>query len=389
MIGTAVVVGGGIGGLATAVGLSRGGWDVRVFEQAAAFAPVGAGLGLGPNAVAALDWLGVGDRVRAIGRAPNQAGIRASNGPWLLRLDPAEVEARFGNPWLAIHRAELHDVLLDATPTVTYLTDHKAVGVTTSGREATVIFETADGRRTHTADLVVAADGVHSRLRAELFPQFAEATYGGYVCWRGIVPADRARDITAVGALVESWGRSERLGMATLGDGRVYWFGCPAAPAGSYEHETLHEVAARFAGWHHPIPQLLAATPPESLIRSDVYYFPSRLPTYVSGRVVLLGDAAHAPTPDIGQGAGFAIEDAVVLAAALGEHDDLRLALGIYDEARRPRTQRLARLSGRLGRLLEGRTALGATVRNAMARVMPPRLALRATQDMFAWRPPA
>lgn len=264
MIGTAVVVGGGIGGLATAVGLSRGGWDVRVFEQAAAFAPVGAGLGLGPNAVAALDWLGVGDRVRAIGRAPNQAGIRASNGPWLLRLDPAEVEA-----------------------------------------------------------------------------------------------------------------------------GRVYWFGCPAAPAGSYEHETLHEVAARFAEWHHPIPQLLAATPPESLIRSDVYYFPSRLPTYVSGRVVLLGDAAHAPTPDIGQGAGFAIEDAVVLAAALGEHDDLRLALGIYDEARRPRTQRLARLSGRLGRLLEGRTALGATVRNAMARVMPPRLALRATQDMFAWRPPA
>lgn len=388
MTRTAVIVGGGISGLATARALSRDGWDVKVFEQASAFAPVGAGLGLGPNAVAALASLGVGDRVRGIGRAPSQAGVRTSKGRWLLRIDPAEVERRFGNPWVALHRAELHQVLLDATPEVDYQTGHKAVAVVTSEADATVTFETTDGRVTRTADLVVAADGVHSHMRAQLFGDFAEATYIGYVCWRGVVPADRAREITTDPGLVETWGRGQRLGVASLGDGRVYWFGCPAAPEGSYASETIDDVTTRFAGWHHPIPHLLRATPEESLIRSDVHYVPARLPTYVRDRVVLLGDAAHAPTPDIAQGAGLAIEDAVVLAHALRHHDNLKGALRTYDETRRPRTQSLARLSGRLGRVLGGRSAVGAAVRNVVASALPPRLVLGATRDILGWTPP-
>lgn len=246
---SAIIVGGGIGGLATAVALSRDGWNVEVFEKAEAFEPVGAGLGLGPNAVAALDWLGLADDVRQVGRAPGEAGIRTSAGRWLLRLDPAEVEARFGNPWLGVHRSDLHRVLLAAASAAEFRTDHEAVAITTSARDATVTFETPSGVSARTADLVVAADGVHSRMRSQLFATCPDAAYAGYFCWRGTVPTDRAREISSDDGLVETWRRGKRLGTVTLGDGRIYWVACPSAASGPGGTSSLEQVEACVAEW--------------------------------------------------------------------------------------------------------------------------------------------
>jgi 2-polyprenyl-6-methoxyphenol hydroxylase-like FAD-dependent oxidoreductase len=286
----------------------------------------------------------------------------------------------------ALHRADLHRMLLDALDGVTLRTGHRAVSLTGDGA---VSLDGPDGPVTATADLVVAADGVHSRLRSTLYPRHPGARYAGYVCWRGVVPAETVRRLPIGPTLTETWSRGMRFGVAPLGDGQVYWFGCEAGPEGSFREDGLDEVSARFRGWHEPIPQLLSATDPAALIRSDIYYVHSRLPSFVRGRVALLGDAAHAVTPDIGQGACLAIEDAAVLATIMGSAADVPSALNAYDRARRPRTERMARFSGTAARVLQARSRTGAGLRDRVAALLPASAYLRGVTSAFSWHPPS
>lgn len=387
---TAIVVGGGIGGLAVAAGLARTDWDVTVYEKAPQLRALGAGITLAPNAVRALDWLGLGDDLRARGMAQGTAGLRTASGRWLMRSRVDELEARYGVPTFALHRSDLHRMLARAAGRARVLTGHEVTSVQNAGTHAAVSFNGPDGPWQAGADVVVVADGVHSRLRRQLFPEHPGPAYGGYVTWRGVVPADAApHDLDS--AVTESWGRGRRFGYLPLAGGAVYWFGGDAVPEGAHRDDTLAQVAARFAGWHSPIPQLLTATPPDGLLRHDIYHLATPLPSYTTGRIALLGDAAHAMTPDLGQGAAQALEDAVTLAVTLGQpgnDDTLAAGLARYDRLRRPRTQELVRASYNTGRLARGRTLLGAAARNALARLIPESAYLRLTTETFAWRPP-
>jgi 2-polyprenyl-6-methoxyphenol hydroxylase-like FAD-dependent oxidoreductase len=380
---SAIVVGGGIGGLAAAGALARYGWRVTLFEQASEFGPVGAGVGLAPNAVRAMEMLGLGGQLRSRGMVSG-LGIRTASGRWLTELPAQRLLERFGAPMFALHRADLHRMLLDAADGVTLSTGHRAASLT---REGSVSLDGPDGPVTATADLVVAADGVHSRLRSTLYPRHPGARFAGYVCWRGVVPAETARQLPIGPTLTETWGRGKRFGVAPLGDGQVYWFACAAGPEGSFREDGLDEVAARFRGWHEPIPQLLAATDPAALIRSDIYYVHSRLPSFVQGRVALLGDAAHAVTPDIGQGACLAIEDAAVLATIMRSEADIPGVIHAYDRARRPRTERMARASGVAARVLQARSRVGAGLRDQVAAILPGSIYLRGVASAFSWHP--
>lgn len=382
---SAIVVGGGIGGLAAAAALANDGWQVTLFEQAPEFGPVGAGVGLAPNAVRAMDRLGAGEQLRTRGMVSG-LGIRTASGRWLTELPAERLLERFGAPMFALHRADLHRMLLDAAAGVTLRTGHRAVSPTGDG---SVSLDGPDGPVTATADLVVAADGVHSRLRSTLYPHHRGARYAGYVCWRGMVPAETAQRLHIGPTLTETWGRGKRFGIAPLGDGQVYWFACAAGPEGSFREDGLDDVLARFRRWHEPIPQLLMATDPAALIRSDIYYVHSRLPSFVHGRVALLGDAAHAVTPDIGQGACLAIEDAVVLATTMRTEAGIPSALHAYDRARRPRTQRMARLSGVAARVLQARSRVGAGLRDGVAANLPASVYLRGVASAFSWHPPS
>lgn len=379
MTRTAIVVGGGIGGLAAARALEQTGWEVTLFEQAPQVRAVGAGIGLAPNAVRAMDALGLGEALRSRSQVQGTIGIRRASGRWLVRPRAEQVAARFGAPLYALHRANLHRLLLDSLDNVTVRTGHRATAVTSGRDSARVTLETSAGQLTASADVVVAADGVHSQLRSTLFPAYPGEAYAGYICWRGIVPAEVAQQLGLAATLTETWGRELRLGVATLGDGSVYWFGGAPAPQGAYPDDTLEQVAARFRGWHSPIPEALAATPPEAMLRNDIYYLPARLPSFTQGRVVLLGDAAHAVTPDIGQGACLAIEDAVVLAAAMANTSDVTAGLYAYDQARRARTQRMTRVSGRAASVLKGRNPVAAGLRDLVAGVLPARAFLLAS----------
>jgi 2-polyprenyl-6-methoxyphenol hydroxylase-like FAD-dependent oxidoreductase len=379
----AIVVGAGIGGLAAAGALRRAGWAVQVLEQAERLGPVGAGLTLWPTAVLALDALGVGPAVRELAHPLDRSGIRTAGGRWLSRTDTSRYPARLGAPLVAVHRADLHRLLLAVA----------GPELIRTGAQVTALDQDKDGVRVTweggevSANLLVAADGLHSTLRRAWFGQASRPVFTGRMAWRAVL--DHATGGGEAEEATESWGRGQRFGIVPLGRSRVYWFATADAP----EHQRTPtgeraELLARFAGWHPPIPELIAATPPSAVLRHDLYELRPDLPIYARGRVVLLGDAAHAMTPDLGQGAGQALEDAVVLGAALATTGEVAAALARYDAERRPRTQAVARLSRRTGRLAQASGPLTSRLRDLAVRATPAGVNDRLLAPLLGWRPP-
>jgi 2-polyprenyl-6-methoxyphenol hydroxylase-like FAD-dependent oxidoreductase len=346
---TAIVVGAGIGGVTAAVALEQCGWQVTVLERAEELGEVGAGMSVWPSAAAVLEELGVVgvEKVAATGGA---AGMRKPDGRWVVEAADMGVEIP-----VMIHRAQLHGLITARFgPAVTVHTGVTVTGLTQSSENVTLTTTAEEFR----ADLVIAADGIRSVARATLYPARPGPQYAGYTAYRGIANVG----ISDGGG--ETWGRGHRFGFAKLIDGRIYWYatanrepGLPPSPGGIHA-----DAVEQFGDWHEPIPALLAGTPPEAVLQNDLYDLALPLVPFVNGRVVLLGDAAHAMTPNLGRGACSAIEDAGALAGHLRSTADLTTALSWYDAERRPVTAKLVKRSravGRLGQLDNGLLCAG------------------------------
>ncbi len=384
--GRAVVVGAGIGGLAAAVGLRRAGWDVTVLERAAQLGEVGAGLSLWSNALSALEWLELAGPLRAHGTTTDGGGLRTSTGGWLLRspaLQPGEVPPV---SLLMVHRADLHRELLAGLPAGVVRTGSTVTGLDagSAAAPARVTYTDGAGQRHLDAEVVVGADGLRSPVRQLLWPDAPPPAYTGLTAWRGVTDE---RFALAEGS--QTWGRGESVGLVTLVDGRVYWYATAQLPEGTDVADDRAEALRRFGGWHEPIADVIAATRPEAVLRHDLYALPRPLPRSCRGRVALLGDAAHAMTPHLGQGACMALEDAVVLAAELSAGTDVGAALQRYDGQRRPRTEKMSAQSDRAGRPVEVSGAVPAALRNGLVRLVPRRLALAGMAGPTRWSPPA
>ncbi|MFF4383337.1 FAD-dependent monooxygenase [Kitasatospora sp. NPDC001547] len=383
----AIVIGGGIGGLAAALALHRQGFPVRVHERADSLEPVGAGLALAPNALRSLDRLGVGGRLRALATPHPAIGLRHPSGRWLARTSTSAFEACFGDTIAAVARADVINALVDALPAGTVRTGSPATLVAPGDATGPAVVRTADGEES--ADLVVAADGIRSAARGLLFPGHPGPRYSGFTTWRTIVAPDRHP--AAVG---EVWGRGRLAGIVPLADGRVYLYGAALAPAGerAADGDERAELLRRYGDWCAPVPQLLALAEPERVLRHDVWDLADPLPAHHHGRVALLGDAAHAMCPFLGQGACQAIEDALVLASMLTPGADPAAALPDYTAARLPRTTAVVAGSRRIGDLVALRSPAATALRTTaltLAGLLPARALLSRSAPTYDWQPPA
>lgn len=366
-----VIVGGGIGGLTAAVALARRGLAAEIYEQAAELKEVGAGVGLWPNALRALEPVGLAGQVRQLAHRVTGQGIKRPDGTWLMYFPGEVMEKRWGTCFAAVHRAELQYLLAtQLDPAVIHL-GARCTGFRDTDQTVNVQFE--DGREVM-ADVLIGADGVHSAVRARLLGA-ARLRYRGYTSVRSLTPAG---SVPPPSDGVETWGQGARFGFSPATGHRIIWYATWNTPPGTADHDGGLQARLRtlFGAWHDPIPAVVEATPEDAIVRNDIYdCWPAR--TWTRGRVALIGDAIHPMTPDLAQGACQAIIDATTLASCLAEMSDSRVALRAYQQRRWrsvATTTLLARSSGSLGQW-DGH--LTSAARNAVFRAMPLSLQLR------------
>jgi len=337
--GRIVIAGAGIGGMALAAALGRLGLRVVLLERASRLGEVGAGLGILPNAVRALAAIGVSRELYAVAGPFRRFRICNARGEELREIDFEKVFAGLGGEGYVLHRAALHAAIAACV-------DPRVVR---TGACVTSVEQDGDGVRVHLAgeatpvagDLLVGADGLNSVVRAHVLGD-GPPDYAGETIFRGVTeaaldPPDVCREVLGAG---------QRAAFYDLGGGRCYWWASSPLPPGTRipEADRAAYLLERFAGWPFGLPALFARTRSEHVLQNDI--FDRRpAPTWHRGRVVLLGDAAHPTTPNLGQGACLAIEDAVVLARSIAESGDPETAFSRYHRSRSRRTARITRLS--------------------------------------------
>ena len=332
------IVGAGIGGLVAGIALQRAGHDVVVFEQAKQFARVGADINLTPNAVRALDGLGVGEAARVTAARPSHRISRSyDSGEETSRLEMADsAEAKYGAPQLTIHRADLLAALADMFPAERVALGKRAQSITPDAEGVDLRFEDGSSAR---VGLLIGADGIHSAVRSAMFgaesPRFT-----GIVAYRAVVPAERVAGVPNLGAFTKWWGPNPQSQIVTfpLNRGRdVFIFA--TTPQDSWQLESwtapgsVDELREQYVAYHPEARALLDAC--DTVLKTALYER-DPMPAWAQGRMALLGDAAHPMLPFMAQGAGMAIEDAVVLARHLEgvAMDDAAAALKRYEQAR-------------------------------------------------------
>jgi 2-polyprenyl-6-methoxyphenol hydroxylase-like FAD-dependent oxidoreductase len=343
-----VVIGAGIAGLATAVALQRRGHDVTVLEGRSD-TTTGAGISIWPNALAALDHIGLGDAVREAGGRVTAGAMRWRDGKWLRRPSRERIVKALGEPLVVVRRSALNDVLANALSGGTLNT-----GAMVDGIELTLdgVRITLSDSTTRHAAAVIGADGTHSVVARYLNGPL-ENRYAGYTAWRGI--ADSTLDPDLAG---ETLGPGLECGHVPLGADYTYWFATERAPEGRQAPEgEVAYLQSKFASWAEPLPALLAATDPGVVLHNDLYDRDDA-PVWAKGPIVLVGDAAHPMRPHLGQGGCQGLEDAAILAHFVDQTDDLAAAFARFERFRRPRVRALVRESANIGKIVNLRPAV-------------------------------
>lgn len=363
----AVVVGAGIGGLGAALALQQRGHDVVVVERAKALEEVGAGIALARNGQRALEQLGVGERVAADGAKAGRVQLRTREGDVLFEVPLHER----GWEMVGTHRADLQAALVDAVGPERIRLATACIGFEEDGASVRAL---VDGGEAEAADVLVGADGIHSVIRAALHGD-EPPRYAGYVGWRTVIDFE---DESLANLFTESWGCGERFGLVRIGRGRLYWFVSENAPEPpGPQRGARDEFLRRFEDWHDPIPAALVATKDDDpIVGIGIYYRPP-LKQWGRGRVTLLGDSAHAMTPDAAQGASQALEDALALAETLEETTDVEAALRRYEARRVKRANAVAKQSRWAGLIAQISSQRGCRIRNRL---------LRGTPNALRWR---
>ncbi len=362
------IIGGGIGGLTLAVAMQRKGLDVQVYESAPRFKPLGAGLALAANAMMAFNEIGIAEDVIRVGLKIKKAYGCDLKGRTISYMDAEKLTEQYGivNNF-TIHRADLHEVLIRLVKPDTVMNGKSCVDVEPDGNGVRITF--SDGSMA-AADYLIACDGVHSVVRRKLLPE-SVPRYAGYTCWRAVV--NNLPEGFNFEKVTETWGSGRRFGVVPLSNRRVYWF----ATLNAKHNDTAmrlansNEILRYFKNFHDPIPEILKRTQDVQVIWSDIIDV-KPIRQFAFGKILLMGDAAHATTPNLGQGACMAIEDAATLANGLVKYPAAE-AFRKFEMHRIQRTTSIVNQSWNFGRIAQAENPLLIWLRNTAMRHVPQR----------------
>jgi 2-polyprenyl-6-methoxyphenol hydroxylase-like FAD-dependent oxidoreductase len=359
-----VIVGAGIGGLTAALALRRRGLEAEVYERAPALSEVGAGIWIPPNAMQVYERLGVDRDLLARSLPLRAIEVGSAAGEVFQRVELGPFRREFGFTTQSVHRAVFQRCLAD----------HYGPGRIHFGRECAAVDEEggrprvtfADGTIVE-ADVVLGADGLRSRAREYVLPGVALRD-SGQTCFRGVARLrlpDGEHDVCR-----EVWGDRHRFGYSAVDAEHVYWFAPVSQPFPTPAAEAHGPLAALYADFPARVREILAATDPGAILRTDLCDF-APIDRWHRGVVALLGDAAHATTPNLGQGAAQAAESAYVLARALATHDTVAEAFEHYARARMEKAHHVTNTAWSLGRAAHLPDGLLSTVRDLALKATP------------------
>lgn len=341
------IIGGGITGLTTALALRKYGISSVVYEQAAALNEVGAGIWLQPNALKVLDWLGIKQEIKNQGLEIDKMAITNDQLIPLKKIKSEVVQDEDGNKTTAIHRARLQNILYnEVLKTNEIQLNKKYVSHTLKNNEIQVQFENGEA----TVDILLAADGVDSAVRQDLFSDTITRDTG-QICWRGISKMNLPPELYKLGQ--EAWGKQIRFGFSQIGEGEVYWFAVVKAKQVKNAHvqDQKKYLADTFQGFSPIVGQLIANTDFNNIHKATLKDL-KRIPTWHNDKICLIGDAAHATTPNMGQGACQGIEDAYYLSKQLSESpNDMGAAFEAFQQKRRKKVDYIVNSSWQFGKM--------------------------------------
>lgn len=370
------IIGAGIAGLTTAIALKKAGIDYIIYESAATLGPVGAGLGLGANAIKAFGELGIEREVMAAGRLLESFAIKDEKGNIISRTNSIELSKQYGTDNFTIHRYNLHEVLLKHAGEENVVCGKRCVDFKRGENNITLFF---DDNTKVTAENLIVSDGINSPLRKKLLPG-SLPRYSGYTCWRGVVD-DFGFELKEA---CEIWGTKGRFGIVPLANNKTYWFACVNASEKnqSLKSYTTNDLYKHFSAYPAIVKDLIRQTDNSKLIWADICDL-KPLSRFAFGNILLIGDAAHATTPNMGQGACQAIEDAVVLGNLLSVNKDVAAAFKLFENRRVTRTTMIVNKSWQIGKMaqLENKVVVG--LRNFLLKRMPPSFSKKQMKFLY------
>ncbi|MFV5484142.1 FAD-dependent urate hydroxylase HpxO [Acinetobacter baumannii] len=327
-----VIIGAGMGGLTTGIALKKFGHQVRIFEQTEKILSVGAAISLWSNGVKCLNYLGLTEKIAKLGgQMDDLAYVDGLTGDVMTQFSLRPLIEEVGQRPYPVARADLQNMLMDEFGRDQIYLGKKMVGLEDKADFVEVHF--ADGSSTQ-ADLLIGADGTHSMTRAYVLGQQVQRRYAGYVNWNGLV--EISEDLAPAQQWTTYVGEGKRASLMPVADGRFYFFLDVPLPAGLENNRDEYKKLLKqyFVDWCQPVQQLIERLDPQKTNRVEIHDI-EPFTQFYKGRVVILGDAAHSTTPDIGQGGCQAMEDAIYLARSLQIN-----TLGLEDALRRYQNKR-------------------------------------------------
>ncbi len=363
------IIGAGIGGLTLGNILKQNNLDFTIYESAPEIKPVGSGIMMAINAMQVFETLGLKEKIEKAGNKIHGISVTDEQLKLISKTDVLELEKKYNSCNVAIHRADLQRILASSIGFEHIELNHSLKEIQ---KEENYLLNFENGNEIE-SKIVFGADGIHSKIRNQIFGT-GSIRNTQQMCWRGLVEFDLPEKFHQ--EAIETWGKGKRFGFVKMTDRKIYWY----AVINKKTHKRYNSLSENFHGFHPLILDIIDSTLQENIILNDIIDL-SPIPTWYSENLCLIGDAAHATTPNLGQGACQAIEDAYVIGKLLEKNRDFNLVFEQFQKIRRKKVDHVVRTSLKIGQVSQWEK--GTYLRNFLMRLVPERISQQMVEKVI------